>query len=271
MTESRLTRHRLDDLRRLATDLASRVDVLPARASALATYLLWFDAAGASSHGIATLPDWLDRIERKEIDAKAEGRAGFEHSGTALFDAKNGLGPLALQAAAGVAAEKARDVGVGLVRVRNVGPTGPAGPIASGLAIGPFVALVVGPGPSLAIAAPTAEGLPALHDSALSGEGADLGDYGPWVSSIVGGDGWLILAVSVPALEALGTFHERVGEALGLTARGSGPLRPGALEASRREARERGVTIEPEAEVRLARWAERLGVAWPPGLVNKPG
>ena len=92
MTESRLTRHRLDDLRRLATDLASRVDVLPARASALATYLLWFDAAGASSHGIATLPDWLDRIERKEIDAKAEGRAGFEHSGTAhVVDVPIGL------------------------------------------------------------------------------------------------------------------------------------------------------------------------------------
>jgi len=263
VTESRLTRHRLDDLRRLATDLASKSGVSPARASALATHLLWFDAAGASSHGIASLPDWLDRIDRKEIDPKAEGRASYEHPGTALFDAKNGLGPLALQAAAGVAAEKARDVGVGLVRVRDVGPTGPAGPIASGLAIGPFVALVVGPGPSLAIAAPTAEGLPALHDSQLASEPAALGDYGPWVSSLVGGDGWLILAVSIPALEALGKFHERVGEALGRTARGAGLLRPETLEASRRVARERGVTIEPEAVGRLSRWAERLGVAWP--------
>ena len=100
-TASRSTRYHLDALRRLASGLASNVGVPPARASSLASHLLWFDASGASSHGIATLPTLLERIARREIDPVAEGRAGTERAGTAVFDAQNGLALLALEKAAG--------------------------------------------------------------------------------------------------------------------------------------------------------------------------
>ena len=139
------TRFRLDDLRRFAASLASSLGVAPARASSLASHLLWFDAAGASSHGIATLPSWLARIENQEVDPTAEGRARQEHAGTSIFDAQNGLAPLVLARAAEIASEKARDLGVGIVRVQNLGPSGPPAPVAADLAVGPFVAVIAGP------------------------------------------------------------------------------------------------------------------------------
>ena len=262
------TRYRLDDLRRLAASLASGVGVVPTRASALASHLLWFDAAGAASHGIATLPNWLDRIDRKEIDAVAVGRAGHEHAGTAVFDAQNGLAPLALETAAGIASEKARDVGVGIVRVRNLGHSGPSAPIAASLAIGPIAAMIAGPGPSLTVALPMPEGLPAVYDSTM-GEGFDpstaewLRPWSAWISAFSGGDGWVILALAVSAMEPLTSFHERVGSSFDHAQEGAGLLSPRSWEARRRDAREHGVSIDPDTLQSLRGWASRLGVPWP--------
>jgi LDH2 family malate/lactate/ureidoglycolate dehydrogenase len=255
-------RYRLDDLRRLATTLASGVGLAPARASALATHLLWFDAAGASSYGIATLPGWLRRIERGEIDPISPGKVVLERPGTAVFDAGRGVPPLALETAAGIASEKARDVGVGVVRVQNLGPTGPAAPVAANLAIGPFVAVVIGPSSTMAIALPTAEGLPSLYDSALAGGESPPEGWrsavGPWTSALAGGEGWLILALSVPALEPISSFHQRTIPGL------AGPLASQTLAARRLEARERGIALDAEAVASLKEWTARAKISWPP-------
>jgi hypothetical protein len=265
------TRYRLDDLRRLGASLAAGLGVAPARASALATHLLWFDAAGASSHGIATLPNWLGRIDRQEIDPVAVGRAGLEHAGTAVFDAQNGLPPLALETAAGIASEKARDVGVGIVRVRNLGPTGPPAPVAAGLAIGPFVAAIAGPGGSVTLASPMPEGLPAVYDSTID-EGFDpsttgrLAPWSPWLSAFSGDEGWVILALAVPSMEPLTRFHERVAASFGDLVEGQGRLRPDAWDARRLAARESGVAIDGPSIEGLKGWADRLGVPWPGGV-----
>ena len=264
---ARATAHyRLDGLRRFASGLAVGVGVTPARASAFASQLLWFDAAGASTHGIASLPDWLVRLDRKEIDPIAEGRARSEHAGTALFDGQNGLGPLVLARAAGIAMEKARDVGVGVVRVSGLGPCGPAAPIAAEVAVGPYVAAITGPGPSWAIALPTAEGLPIVSDSALGGETASpgwLAAWAPWTAALAGVDGWAILAFAVPAFEPLSSFHERVTESLGGLGDGGGRLSPVPWDARRRETREGGIALDEATTAGLRSWADRLGVDWP--------
>jgi LDH2 family malate/lactate/ureidoglycolate dehydrogenase len=271
VTASPSTLYRLDDLRRLATALGSSLGVSPARASALATHLLWFDAAGASSHGIATLPTWLDRLAKKQIDPIAQGRAVLEHAGTAVFDAQQGLPPLALQTAAGIASEKARDVGIGIVRVRNIGPTGPSAPIAAGLAIGPFVAMIAGPSPSIALALPAPEGLPAIYDSEMSSGPAKspsppegwLEVFSPWISIVAGDEGWMILALSVSAMESLTTFHERSSKTPRPSTDGRGPLWPDTLASRRQEARERGVPLDPASTAALQEWAGRANVPWP--------
>jgi LDH2 family malate/lactate/ureidoglycolate dehydrogenase len=254
------SRYRLDDLRRLASALASAAGVAPDRGSALASHLLWFDAVGASSHGIATLPDWLDRLDRKEIDSISAGRVTIERAGTAVFDAQNGLPPLALERAAGIAVEKARDVGVGIVRVENLETTGPSAPVAASLAIGPIAAIIAGPGGSLALGMPTSEGLPVVYDSRLGAilNPAELSKaWAPWTSAISGGEGWVILAVSITAFEPLTSFHERVAK-LEL-----GGLSPQDWAMRRRVARERGIVVEEQALLKLKFRAERLGVAWP--------
>jgi LDH2 family malate/lactate/ureidoglycolate dehydrogenase len=276
VTVSTATHYGLDDLRRFAASLAAGLGVTPTRASVLASHLLWFDAAGASDHGIASLSDWLDRIERKDVDPLAEGRVVLEHSGTAVFDSQGGLAPLILAKAAGIAAEKARDVGVGIVRVRGLGPTGPAAAAVADLAVGPFVGLIAGPGPSLALAVPMPEGLPALFDSALAVAPGDvpapairdrIADWAPWISAVSGPGGWTILALAVWAMEPLETLHNRMAGAFsGPTGGGPGTLLPGPWEARRRDVRERGIILEERALAGLGRWSERLRIPWPAPL-----
>jgi LDH2 family malate/lactate/ureidoglycolate dehydrogenase len=265
-------RYRLDDLRRLASALLAKVGVAPARASALATHLLWFDAAGVASFGIETLPAWLERLDSGQVDPVAEGRVTMERAATAAFDGQNGLPPLVLARAAGLAAEKARELGLGLVRVDQVGPMGPAAAVAADLAIGPFAAFFLGPGPSWALALPSEEGLPAVYDTALEGgkspggarsSGPSPDRIVPWAHLLVPEGGWLVGAVAVTAIEPLATLQERVGAEVKRGGEGPGRLLPTSWEGRRREAREHGVPIFNAAWKKLKRWADRFEVETP--------
>ncbi len=69
-----MDRYGFDDLRRFAAALGTACGLVPLRALALASHLLWFDAAGAASLGIASLPDWLEAIERGQLDPRTIGR-----------------------------------------------------------------------------------------------------------------------------------------------------------------------------------------------------
>jgi LDH2 family malate/lactate/ureidoglycolate dehydrogenase len=264
--------YRIDDLRRFASALAVAAGLSPARAAAFASHLLWFDTAGdgAPSFGLATLPDWLDRIEQGNVDPKAAGRVVSEHSGTAVIDGGAGLPPLILARASAVAGEKARDVGVGVVRVTGLGPTGPAAPLAAEMAIGPEVGCIVGPGPSWTLALPSAEGLPAIFDSALAGN-ATLDQLPGQLKSLVApfalmtaDESWLVVAIAVPALEPLATFHERTSVGVKSLAEAPGLLLPGPWEQRRAHAREHGLAIDESVMAELARRGERFGLTLPP-------
>jgi LDH2 family malate/lactate/ureidoglycolate dehydrogenase len=262
------TRYRVDDLRRFASALAAAAGLTPARAAALVAHLLWFDTAGAARFGLATLPDWLDRLEQGSVKPNAEGKVVSEHAGTAFFDGQAGLPPLVLARAAGLASEKARDVGVAIVRVTGLGPTGPAAPVAAEMAIGPEVSFILGPRPSWTLALPSAEGLPAVFDSLLADHAAvePPGELrailAPW-SLMAFEEGWLVVGVAVTALEPLASFQERVSSALKNRDEAPGQLLPGPWNQRRSDAREHGLAIGPAALAELERCAERLGVALP--------
>ncbi|HWE39447.1 MAG TPA: Ldh family oxidoreductase [Isosphaeraceae bacterium] len=263
-------RYRLDDLRRFAAALGVAAGLAPARAAALATQLLWYDAAGAASLGIATLPDWLDRLDRGDVDPKAEGAIGPERAGTAVLDGKNGLPPLILARAAGLATEKARDVGVGLVRVVGIGPIASAAAVAAEVALGPEAAAVLGPSSSWAIALPSPEGLPLVVDPALDGaRGSPPAVFAPLVLLAPEG-GWLFAAAAIGALEPLATFHERLTAALPGLDRLPGSLFPDRWEASRRTARERGVSIPSGPLSALRRRAKDVGIPPPESIKSIP-
>ncbi len=278
MTEP--ARYRLDDLRRFAAALSVGVGVTPARALALATHLLWFDAAGAAPFGIETLPAWLERIEARHVDPGVEGKVRTEMTGTAVLDGQNGLPPLILARAGGLAIEKARDAGVGVVRVVHLGPAGPAASVTAEMAIGPFAGLALGPGPDWAVALPSEDGLPAVFDSALGapepkgtarrGKASPLGGFALWAAALAPEGGWLVAAIAVAALEPLATFHERVGDVLQGQVETPGQLLPHTWGSRRREAREHGVAVAAPTWNVLKSWAERLKVDIPEPTLSPP-
>ncbi len=270
---SDVPRFRLDDLRRFGSTLLAKAGVAPARAAAMATHLLWFDAAGVATFGIETLPEWLERIESGQVDPVSEGRVTMERTGTAVFDAQNGLGPLVLARAAEIASEKAREIGLGLVRVAHVGPMGPAAALAAELAIGPFAVFLLGPGPSWSLAFPSEEGLPAVHDPALAANPTGPRSPSPdaiglWAHLLVPEGGWLAGAVSVNAIEPLATFQERVSAELRRESEAPGRLAPTLWDARRREAREHGVVVSHAAREKLKHWSERYELE-PPAPIDR--
>jgi hypothetical protein len=253
-------RYRLDDLRYLGTELLDELDVPPARASAFISCLLWYEAADAPQFGMASLPGWLAEIESKGIDPKAEGTIVKEHTATAVLDGKRGLAPLILARAGEIAVEKAREVGVGTVRVLNVGRVLATAEVASEIAIGPMVAEVASTG-SLALAVPVEGLVPAVFDTALAPTGRT--SLPAWASLAEGAEGWLVTARAISAFESLARLHESVGAMLKSAPPIPGEVRPEAWQARRLEQLERGLRLDKDAESSLRTWAQRLGVAWP--------
>jgi LDH2 family malate/lactate/ureidoglycolate dehydrogenase len=269
-------RYRLDDLRRFATALAAGVGVPPARAAVLAAQVLWYDVAGAPDHGIQSLANWLEHIAAQRLDPAAEGRVGAERNGTAVLDGQKGLPPLILARAAELAVEKARDAGVGLVRVVHLGAMGSAAAVAAEVAVGPMGAAALGPRSAWTLALPTIGGLPVVFDSALGAEPAWPGAHAglrdvlaPWAAALAPEGSWLLAAFAVAALEPLATFQERVSAAFEATERPeSCCLVPARWEPLRRDARERGVPLRAATWNPLKHWAERLGVP-PPEPIHR--
>jgi LDH2 family malate/lactate/ureidoglycolate dehydrogenase len=244
----------------LAIGLLAAAGLAPEPAAELAGHLIWFDLAGRPEHGLATLPGWLERLATGEVQPKTEPRFGAERLGTAVVEAGRGPGPLALGVAARAAANKAREAGTALVRVRGVaGPCGPAAPIAAELAAGPLTAVILGPDGAWSLAAPTAGGPPAVADAAFRG-GVGAGPAPPWAVLLEPGD-WLIQAVAVPAVESLSALAARLtGPAL---AGADGWVDPADWEGRRSAAFERGLPVDEAAWGALSGWAERLGVPPP--------
>lgn len=289
MSATAIRRYRLDDLRRFAAALGCAGGLAQPRALALASHLLWFDAAGAASFGIETLPCWLERFESGSVDLTALGKINAERPSMATIDGHNGIAPLVVARAAEVAIEKARDTGVGLVRITQLGALGSAAEIVAAMAVRPVAGLVLGPGRLWSAALPSAAGLPILFDSGLAdletgriapvartgrqGKSAKpsasplsspaVDGGGDWRSVLVPGDSWLVAAVALADFEPLSEFHERVGQWIQGVAGGAGPLVPATWADPHAEAHERGVVVSGPVWKELKHWADRFAVTVP--------
>jgi hypothetical protein len=292
-------RYGFDDLRRFAAAIGTAAGLVPARSLALASHLLWFDAAGAPTLGIATFPSWVEAIDRGQVNPSATGRVVSERTALAVFDGENGPAPLILERAAKLAVEKAREAAVGLVRIIGVGSVRSAAPATAGIAVGPTAGWVLGPNRCWSMALPSQGGLPLVVDSGLpniEGDGT-AGSAGPsgrrtsvpaapasssrdgplpasallegfWLGTevLLPDGGWLVAAVSVPALEPFATFDERlVTVGRGMTP-APGRLLPEVWESQRRNVRQNGVAVEPSAWKSFTHWARRHAVDVPDPL-----
>ena len=296
MSAAVIHRYRFDDLRRFAVALGTAVGLSPPRSAVLASHLLWFDAAGAPTLGIATLPAWMEALEGRQVNPMATGRVIQERTAMALFDGEKGPTPLVLERAAEVAVEKAREAAVGLVRVIGAGALRSAAPVAVGIATGPMAGWVLGPNRCWSMALPSHGGLPLIVDSGLSAAeaGANPGSAGTvgrrgsasskptapgsdgalLASSVLEGfwlgtevllpeDGWLVAAISIPAMESFAAFDERLAAVSSGMAPVPGRLPPDVLEARRREVRQKGVIVDSAVQKDLNHWARRLSVDLP--------
>ena len=261
-------RYRFDDLRKIGSQLLHKQGMAPDRASAFISLLLWFDAADAWSFGIESLPNWIDLIERGTIDPKTEGTIELELNGTAVLNGHNGLAPLILMRAARIAQEKARGVGVGIVRVINLGGDCPAAPMTADIAIGPAIGLAQGPGPSWTVAVPTIHSVPAIFSTELGTTGSQappwsIDNFPVWSVPFSDVGSRVISAYSVKAFESLDQFHERIENQLRTTARVAGEVRPSDWQTSRDRHLTIGVTLPENHAQKLRLRADRVGIAWP--------
>lgn len=291
MSATVIRRYRLDDLRRFAAALGCASGLAPPRALALASHLLWFDAAGAASFGIETLPWWLEKIDSGSVDLTAQGQITAERPSMATIDGHNGIAPLVLERAAELAIEKARDTAVGLVRIRHLGGLGSTAAVVAAMAVRPVAGLVLGPGRLWSAAVPSPVGLPIVFDSGLAGierrrsaaaAGSPAGRHGRpvkraapglssppvdgagnWSNLLLSGDSWLVAAMTLAELEPLSEFHDRVGQWIQGVAESPGQLRPAMWTDRHNEVHERGVGLAASVWKELKRWADRFAVVVP--------
>jgi LDH2 family malate/lactate/ureidoglycolate dehydrogenase len=280
-----VARYRLDELRRFAAALGSASGLAQAQSLALASHLLWFDASGAGSFGIETLPRWLEGIETGRFDPSTLGNVVTERSALAILDGKNGLSPLVLARAGEIAVAQSRDAGVGLVRVSNVGPIESAAAVTAGMALGPIASFVVGPGGAWSAALPSAEGLPVVLDQGLASQhgselparahrarsrkdaGAGLPEplraFAAWCEVIAPAGSWLVAALCVTAIEPLTSFHARVAALIDGPDEEPWRLLPSVWDGHRREAQNRGIIVSDSGWKHLEHWGRRLAVEIP--------
>ena len=124
-----MNRYPADQLRRLATEIASAAGVPRADSALLADSLISADLAGTSTHGVSRLGIYLKRIRKGLIDPQAELVIERERVGTLSVDAGNGLGQVQASKVLDRLIPMARTCGIASATPANATDTCAAGTI----------------------------------------------------------------------------------------------------------------------------------------------
>jgi L-2-hydroxycarboxylate dehydrogenase (NAD+) len=119
------------ELHRTIRDLFERVGVPPVQAEEGANVLTMTDLRGVDSHGVSNmLRNYVAWFQSGRMNPAAEPVILRETPAVASMDGDRGLGIIVGQAAMRLAIEKAKNVGVGVVSMRNSGHLGAVGHMA---------------------------------------------------------------------------------------------------------------------------------------------
>jgi LDH2 family malate/lactate/ureidoglycolate dehydrogenase len=113
-------------LRAAAAAILAAAEVRADEAALIADCLVYANLRGVDTHGVIRLKFYLQRIAAGGDNPRANVRVVRESATTALVDADNGFGPVAGVRAMDLAVAKARDMGLGMVVVRNANHFGAA-------------------------------------------------------------------------------------------------------------------------------------------------
>jgi LDH2 family malate/lactate/ureidoglycolate dehydrogenase len=165
-------------------DIFTAVGIAAADARLVAADLVAADLEGIPSHGVMLLPMYVERIDKGSVSRASAGQVVSDRAGAIVIDAGNALGQLTSRQAVKLAVERAREIGLAAVAVRNGFHFGTAGRYARMMAEQNCVGVVLSntrplmPAPGgaealvgnnpIAIALPSAGEFPAEADMALS-------------------------------------------------------------------------------------------------------
>ena len=165
-------------------DILTAVGIAAADARLVAADLVAADLEGIASHGVMLLPMYVERIDKGSVSRASAGQVVSDRGGAIVIDAGNALGQLTSRQAVKLAVERAREIGLAAVAVRNGFHFGTAGRYARMMAEQNCVGVVLSntrplmPAPGgvealvgnnpVAIALPSAGEFPAEADMALS-------------------------------------------------------------------------------------------------------
>ena len=174
----------LEEANRFACSVLTAKGVGTEHADLIARLLVKADQYGVSTHGLARLTTYLDRVDAGVMELDPDPVVVRDRPAAALLDAKNGWGQVAATTAMELAMQKALTVGIGVVSVRNSNHFGVAGHYAlmaaeanlvglvmtnASPAMAPFNAseALLGTNP-IAFSIPTASGAPIVLDMSSS-------------------------------------------------------------------------------------------------------
>jgi uncharacterized oxidoreductase len=112
-------RFAVDALTTYAHDAVQAMGASPVVAAEVARHLVRANLSGQDSHGVSRLPQYADQVDRGELRPTGMPRVIKETVATALVDAHRGFGHYAAHVALDVAADKARQAGIGAATIRH--------------------------------------------------------------------------------------------------------------------------------------------------------
>ena len=108
-----------DSLRAYLTDVFARAGMSDADAATEATVMVQADLRGVGSHGIASAPRYVERLQNGVCNPRPNLQVVRETGVSAVLDADHALGQIASVRGMEIAIAKARQHGIGAVAVRN--------------------------------------------------------------------------------------------------------------------------------------------------------
>jgi LDH2 family malate/lactate/ureidoglycolate dehydrogenase len=108
-------------------DILTAVGIAAADARLVAADLVAADLEGIPSHGVMLLPMYVERIDKGSVSRASAGAVVSDRGAAIVIDAGNALGQLTSRQALKLAVERAREIGLAAVAVRNGFHFGTAG------------------------------------------------------------------------------------------------------------------------------------------------
>lgn len=182
-----MPRFQVEELQVIAREVFHAAGFSAEEAEIIANVMAKANLVGHDSHGVIHIPNYIDRIKKREISPGAPVEVIHETSSTAILDGHFTLGHVAATRAIRLAIEKARQEGISSVGICNLNHIGRVGTYPEMAAEAGMVSIVTcnagGAGRSvvpfggrqprfstnpIAMAAPTRRGWPILLDMATS-------------------------------------------------------------------------------------------------------